>query len=384
MSHATIPYRTPLKLTPKEERHYSISRAIFELADATEKRRKPAGLEFDISQQLERDAIDYSGGLIVPQNVRAGLDSATSTKGGELKFGQDMTWLDMLRIESVAMRMGATLVDGLWGGPVGFPEIASQITPAWQAQNPGSDVAQVDPTFTQRTANPHELAATTAYTPNLLIQSSVNPNNAVDRLVARDIARAHAVLVDTAAIGGTGTSNQPTGVATQLAGAQLIAAGVNGAQPTWINLVDVEAAVATANASNPDTDDAAASAGAVNAWITTPAIRQRLRKTDRAGAATGWMILADELKCKLMSAPFYVSNAVPSTLVKGTSGSVCHALVYGNWSDLYVCQWGPGLELVIDPYTFKKRGLIEITSRQFVDILIARVGSFAGMLDLLQ
>lgn len=376
-----------LHLTPKESRNYSVIGALAELAEAQMQKRKPAGLAFDVSQELERSMPpgSYQGGLIVPTNVRAGLDSGTATKGAELKFGQALPWLDMLRVESVVGRAGATILENLWGGPAGIPVITTQTAPTWQAQNPGSDAAQNDPAFTQKTANPKLLVAVTAYSLQLLKQSQVNGNNSVDQLVATDIARATAVLIDAAAIGGTGAGNQPTGVATQLAGGQLIALGANGLQPTWGNLVDIEAAAAVANASGADTDDSDAwPKPAVNAWVTTPAIKQRLRKTDRAGGTTGWMILGDEQRCKLMSAPFYVSNSVPSTLTKGTSVGTCHAIVYGRWSDLYVCHFGPGIELVVDAVSQKKKqGLVEIASYCMVDIIVAHTGSFSGALDAL-
>jgi HK97 family phage major capsid protein len=385
--NVSIPlYKPPLALTPKEQRAYSIAGAIAEEAEAQLRKRQPASLAHDISQELMREMPPgtYHGGLLVPYSTRAGLDSKTSTKGQELAFGQDVTWRDMLRIESVVMRAGATFIDNLWGGPAGIPVITTQTAPTWQAQNPGSDATQSDPAFAQKTATPKSLMAVTAYTQQLLQQSRVNPNNAIDQLVATDIARAHAVLIDGAAIGGTGAGNQPTGVATQLAGAQLIALGANGLQPTWVALCDIEAAAAVANASGADTDDSDVwPKPLVNAWVTTPAIKQRLRKTDRSGGTTGWMILADENRCKLMSSPFYVSNSVPSTLTKGTSVGTCHAIVYGRWSDLYVCQFGPGIELQVDVFSKKKQGVIEVASYQMADILVAHTGSFSGALDAL-
>jgi HK97 family phage major capsid protein len=375
---------TALQLTPREAREYSIARGVLEAANAVLQNREPSGLEFEITQDLKRGMPDYKGGLIVPTSTRAGLDTATSTKGAELKFQQPLPWLDMLRIESVVMRAGATFIDNLTGGPVAFPRLTTQTAPVWAAQNPLADQAQNDPVFSQPTANPKSLMANTYYSRQLLRQSEVGGGiNSVDKIVAIDIARAHAVLVDGVAVGGTGASNQPTGVATQLAGAALIAAGTNGAQLTWANYVDIEAAAAAANSSFADTDDSDDAVKVVNAWVTTPAIRQRARKTDRSGATSGWMIMGDENRTKLMGSPVYVSASVPSTLTKGTSVGTCHAVVYGRWSDLYVCQWGPGVELVVDPMTLKKQGVIAVASYHMVDIVVARVGSFSGCLDAL-
>ena len=79
---------------------------------------------------------------------------------------------------------------------------------------------------------------------------------------------------------------------------------------------------------------------------------------------------------------FAISNQVPSNLVKGTSGAVCSAILYGNWSDLLIGMWG-GLDVLLDPYSLSLSGGRRIVVMQSVDISVRHPESFAAMLDAL-
>jgi len=54
-----------------------------------------------------------------------------------------------------------------------------------------------------------------------------------------------------------------------------------------------------------------------------------------------------------------VSNQVPSTLTKGDAVGVCSAIIYGNWADLIIAQWGM-LDIIVDPYTASNRGQLKL------------------------
>ncbi len=367
-----------MQLTAREAREYNLAAALLALADDRPEFR--TGLAFDIDQDLRKQTTEHHGerNLFVPLAMRAGLDSITATKGVEAVFKQPFSWLDMLRIQSVVQRAGALFIPGL-KGTVPFPRLTAQATPSARLENPGSDVAESNLLAGQMNMTPHGIQATTSYSRQLLAQSKVVQDNSIDLIVGKDMAEAHAVIIDQYAVGGSGAAGQPTGVAVQLAGNQLVPFGANGAQPLWANMVDIEAAVANANSDYPDSDDSDEWPKPLCAWVTHPTIRTRLRKTDRGTppANSGWYIMADEQRCKLMGYPFYVSNSVRSAQTVGTSVDACDIL-FGRWSDLYVGIWGPGLELVVDPFRLKKQGMVEVASWEGIDIGIARTGSFSG------
>jgi hypothetical protein len=77
-----------------------------------------------------------------------------------------------------------------------------------------------------------------------------------------------------------------------------------------------------------------------------------------------------------------VSNQVPSNLTKGSAAGVCSAIIYGNWADLIIAQWGM-LDIIVDPYTDSSRGQLNITAFLSADITVRHPESFSAMKDAL-
>ena len=66
-------------------------------------------------------------------------------------------------------------------------------------------------------------------------------------------------------------------------------------------------------------------------------------------------------------------------LTKGTSTSIWHALIFGNWAELVIGLWG--LEIVADPYGLKKRGDVEVACILLADVGVRHSASFAAIKD---
>jgi hypothetical protein len=74
-----------------------------------------------------------------------------------------------------------------------------------------------------------------------------------------------------------------------------------------------------------------------------------------------------------------ISSLVPSELEKGT-GYNLHAIIFGNWADLLMGQFG-GLDIVVDPYTQATNTLLRIVVNSWWDIAIRHSASFAAIKD---
>ena len=74
-----------------------------------------------------------------------------------------------------------------------------------------------------------------------------------------------------------------------------------------------------------------------------------------------------------------VSNNVPSNLTKG-SGTNLSAIIFGNWRDLIVGQWG-GIDLQADPYTAGDEGAVIVRVFVDVDVALRHAASFSAMQD---
>lgn len=360
-------------LTEREQRAYHLGAALLDLAEERPIAAR-ASLAWDLSQDIERTHPDRGqrDGLFVPWQIRAGLDTATATKGQEAVFAQPESFIDALRAEAQTLAAGATILTGLVG-TASWPRISTTVPGVTAvAQNPLADVADSNLLLNQLTLSPKTLQASTSYSYQLLRQSLVAVG--IDQVVQTDLARQTAAQVDVFAINGSGASNQPTGIL-GTAGIGSVALGVNGLPAVWANLVDLEFQLASNNVpTGPDhTDDLA--------FLTTPVQRQSLRKKDRGGATTGWFVVSDISSS--LGIKMYTSTSVPSTLTKGTSVGICHAIILGRFSELFVGFWGAGYQIVTDPFRLKKQGMVELTSFVNYDIGLRHPASFAAIKDAL-
>ena len=74
-----------------------------------------------------------------------------------------------------------------------------------------------------------------------------------------------------------------------------------------------------------------------------------------------------------------VSTLVPSNLTK-SSGINLHAIIFANWRDLIVAQFG-GMDIVIDPYTQATNTLLRIVVNSWWDVDRRHSLSFAAIKD---
>lgn len=391
-----------VELTEKEQKRYSLANLMNVVASES----RASCFEMEVSQELEKKmpaGVERKGGFLVPTissrealnhfnatngpiSTRAGLDSATSTKGAEAKFTVPGDFLPLLRNRMVVGDAGATFMAGLTG-PVAFVNQNGAGTASWVAENPGSDVADSNLTLQQITLSPKTLTSTTSYSRQLLAQSSYD----IDGIVRQDLAAIIAIELDRAAIDGTGASNQPTGIlATSNVDITSVVGGTNGAQPTFANIVDIESLLCKANADV---------LGQI-AYVTTPQIRGRLKQTvtvsgstvglpiwtNPGAGAVGAQVLqgggsrqAGEVNGYLALA----SQNVPSNKTKGASSGICHVILGGVFSQLVIGDWGM-YELVVDPYRLKKQGMIELTVFAMYGVAVKYPAAFVAMVDALK
>jgi HK97 family phage major capsid protein len=174
--------------------------------------------------------------------------------------------------------------------------------------------------------------------------------------------------IDRAALNGAG-GNEPTGLLNDGA-LQVLAGGTNGAAPTWAQLVEAEFQVGTRTREMRSPT-----------WITSPALRKKLRTTQRAAGLD--FIVNDDAR-RLLGYDLRSTPLVPDNLVKGTSGAACSALVFGDLAEVYVGFWGPlAVDLLIDGVTQARDGRVKIIARAEVGVAVRNIGAFAAYKDLL-
>lgn len=297
------------------------------------------------------------GGLVGQRDLLVG----TPTAGGNLVATELLasSFIDLLTNEMVMMQIGATMLNDLQGN-IAIPRATAGATGYWVAENGSPTESQQ--AFDQVALTPKTVGAFTDFSRRLLLQSSI----AVEAFIRMDIARTIALMIDLAAINGSGASNQPRGVLNTV-GIGSVVGGTNGLAPTWDHIVDLETQCANANTPTGR-----------RAYLTNTKVRGKLKRTQKFSGTNGQEIWQGDLNGNAA----LVSNQVPSNLTKGSSSGVCSAIAYGNWTDLIIGMWG-GLDMMLDPYTGATAGTKRVVALQDVDVSVRYPTSFSAMLDAL-
>jgi HK97 family phage major capsid protein/HK97 family phage prohead protease len=369
------PVQAPIEalgLSRKEEKAYSIRKAI---VAALDRDWSKAGFERECSNAIAEKLDRATGGFFVPVRdlqvpmQRATLSTGTAATGGnlvatELNSGR---LIEFLRNRSLVLRMGAEMLSGLVGN-LDIPTEDGISNIYWVAENAG--VTQSDQTFGKVSFRPKTLGVKSAFTRQMLLQTSDD----IEARVRRNLSQSIATGIDVAAINGSGASGQPTGIL-NTAGVATVFLGTNGAVPTWASIVALETAIANGNAD----------VGSLG-YLTNSKVRGKLKTTLRnpAGTDSTWVwedsAGSDYSMGKLNGYMAGVSNNVPSNLTKG-SGTALSSIIFGNFQDLMIGEWGI-LELLPNPYgAGYDAGTVEVRALQTIDIQVARAASFAKIID---
>ena len=354
-------------LSKKEIKQYSFIRAIRTQIDPTEK----GEFEREASRAAAKKMNKTAQGLFVPYDVlraeyegQRDLTKGTGSAGGFL-VSTDLlasSFIGLLRNRMMVRALGAQILGGLVGDIL-IPRLGGGATSYWVDEN--GEPSESEPNFEQVSMKPKTVGAFTEMSRKLLLQSSLD----IENLVRGDLATVLALAIDLAAINGSGVSNQPKGIMNET-GIGSVAIGTDGGPPLWAHMVDLESQIANKNAD-------------VNtlAYLTNSKVRGKLKQTEKA-TGTAQFIWENGNEPGFGMVNGYrsgVSNQVPSDLTKG-SGTNLSAILFGNWSDLLIGEWG-ALDILVNPYANDKTGAVRVRVLQDVDIAVRHPESFAALVD---
>lgn len=357
-------------MNEKEVKEYSLFRAVNAVISGDWSK---AGLEREVNEAAARAYGKNSDGMSVhvPHDVVVGkrvitTGTTSGATGGNLVPTDYLagSFIELLRNRLVLTRMGAKFLPGLRGN-VAIPKQTGGATAYWVAEN--GAVTASDPTFSQLVMTPKTVGALTQVSRNMIIQSSP----AIESLVWDDLSLCLAGAIENAAINGTGTNNQPTGVL-KSSGIGTVAIGTNGGAPTWAKIVEMETLVAAGNVYNNGTMGYLLNAKTRGVFKTIPKFTN-----------TGLPIFENYGNDEFGSVNGYraaVTNYLSSTGTKGNGTNLSTAL-FGRFSDLIIAMWS-GLDILIDPYSASAQGQVQLRAMQSVDTNIRYAESFCACTDI--
>ena len=283
--------------------------------------------------EMRKAGQSYSGQIVLPIEERGDIKATVATAGQENVAEDKLGILDPLRASLVLAQAGASYMTGLVGN-VSIP-VYSGSNVGWAgevdaASNGGG-------TFSEVNLEPKRLTAYIDVSKQFLIQDS----NSAEEMLKRDIVSAIANKLEATILGSeAGDAKKPAGM---LNGVTADAANV-----TYKDIVKMEADLEAKNVR-----------GDIK-FIVSPSAKADLKTTDK-GTDTGKYLME--------------GNEVNGYPVLSTSAVAGKGVIFGNFADLVIGQWG-GIDLTVDPYTQAANGKVRLVINAYFDAKPRRAEAF--------
>ena len=347
---ASRPLPTPaakVGLSGAETQRYSVLRAIRAMVDRDWSK---AGFEREVHQAIcQRAGLaeGKNGGFYLPYEVQTrDMTAGTDSAGGYLVATNNLggNFIELLRNRTVVGQSGATFLSGLVGD-VTVPKQTAGGTAYWLT-NEATAITESNQTLGQVALTPKNVGAYTEISRQLMMQSSPS----ADQMIMNDLAKVLAIAIDAAALEGSGSSGQPTGIsATSGIGS------VTGTSLAYAGILEFQTDVAGANALSSNC-----------AYVTTPAVAALL-----AQRFTNATYGSDPLwKGNILDGNVAGFKALSTLQVTAAS------MIFGDFSQVIIGEWGM-LELALNPYANFAAAISGIRAIQSVDIGIRYAGAFS-------
>jgi len=343
-----------LDVKPKEWARYSISRAI-----TSQMNGRLDGFEAEMNQEIALKTGRNAGGFWLPDEVMArNFTQGTGTLGGMLVQTTNAgdQFIELLRNRAQVINLGARVID--LAGPTTIPRQNAAGATNWVGETVAATLETGN--FTQMTLTPQAVSAFQQYSKQLLLTN----NPSIDNLIRDDISQQIALAIDLAALHGSG-SGQPRGVV-NTTGIGTVALATNGLAlgnaTAYPAMVSLESVVAAANADK----------GSL-AYLMRAGHRGALKTNSRFASSDTpvW-----EPNSTVNGYRAEVSQQIATNLTTGTATTICSAVIFGDWSQVLVANFGP-TDLTIDPYRLAENGVVRVIARRWVDVGVRTPGSFA-------
>lgn len=350
--------------------------------DAMMNGRAIDGVEAEVAQELEKRNGKSAKGIMVPLTLEVrslsgqlshqmarqnGIDreyrelNAATTGTAALPTRLSGNMIDLLRNTAILPRAGVTVLSGL-EGTFEMPKVDGAPVFSWG----GESFAPAESTGTinsKVTFTPKTLAGRSRLTRRFIKQSLHSLD--AEAWVRNMLMLYHALGLDFAGLAGTGVGQEPLGIFNNV-NVNQISMGTNGGALTFGKTVDMETAVADANAEMLGE----------GCYITNARVRGQAKqslKFPAAGSATIWE------NGEINGHSAKMSNQIRKDYTKGT-GTNLSGFAYGIFQNLVIGLWS-GADMLVDPYTGGAQGDYNVYLHQEADVQTLHDEAFAVATD---
>lgn len=311
---------------------FSLLKAINDIANNRQLDERALEVVNQGITEMRKAGQNYSGQIQLPLEERAVVQATVEGQGAETVAEDLLNILEPLRAKLVLAQAGASYMTGLVGN-ISIPAYSgSQVT--WEGEV--ADAKDGAGTFTEVKLEPHRLTAYIDLSKQFLIQDSVS----AEEMLKRDIVNAIANKLEATILGSETIVNAPEGM--------LNGVVADSAAITYEDIVAMETELEEANVR-----------GDIK-FVVSPSAKAAL-KTTKLDAGSGKFAME--------------GNEVNGYPVLCTSAVAGKGVIYGNFNDLVIGQWG-GIDLTVDPYTQAANGKVRLVINAYFDAKPRRAESF--------
>jgi len=333
---------------------FSLQKALRQAVNGEVASDEVASLNQRGKEHLAASGIQTRGQIYIPVEARAALSATgASGTGSDLVDTNFLDILTPLRDRLVLAQAGANVLTGLVGN-IDLPAYSGS-TANWEGEN--SAASDGAGTFSHKTMKPKRLTSVLTISKQLLVQDSLG----VEAMLRNDIINAVISKLEATVFGNhTHSDSKPDGLFTGFSTAAVALA--------WDEIVNLETAVDLGNALENNM-----------AYIAHTSLRGAMKKTVKKTAGTLGFILEPDgrlndfncLRTNAMTMNAAVTGATPKPAEYG--------IVFGNWADLILGQWG-ALDLTVDTTTLAHLAQVRIIINSYWDANVRRDVSFSKAL----
>ena len=311
---------------------FSLLKAINDIANNRQLDERALEVVNQGITEMRKAGQNYSGQIQLPLEERAAVQASVEGQGAETVAEDLLNILEPLRAKLVLAQAGASYMTGLVGN-ISIPAYSgSQVT--WEGET--ASAKDGAGTFTEVKLEPHRLTAYIDLSKQFLIQDSVS----AEEMLKRDIVNAIANKLEATILGSETIVNAPEGL--------LKGVVADSKAITYEDIVNMEATLEGANVR-----------GDIK-FVVSPSAKAKL-KTTKLDAGSGKFAME--------------GNEVNGYPVLCTSAVAGKGVIYGNFNDLVIGQWG-GIDLTVDPYTQAANGKVRLVINAYFDAKRRRPESF--------
>lgn len=316
----------------KMEKRFSLLKAIREVAnnqqlDAASQAVINAGAE-----EMRKAGQPFGGQIQLPTELRDNpVHYTVEADGSHVVVTDYLNILEPLKAKNVLVSAGANYLTGLVGN-VQIPSMTAENV-YWEGEI--TDAKNGAGTFDHINMAPRRLSAYIDISKQFLVQDSLGAENLIRKQLVEAINdKLEATILSNAAASGT----VPAGI-------------FNGITPTditdYASVCDFEAKLDENNFVGDFK------------YVINPKAKAYLRSAIKGTNATG-MIMEND--------------AIDGTATETTTHMAADNIAYGDWSNLYIGQWG-GIDLTVDNYTQATKGCVRLVINAFFDYKVVRNGA---------